>query len=98
MEYKRQHYAIRWHFYWPQVFRVAVAAKAMVVSAKTADAQVGKLLHDGVVYLGKQAGKVIKEGAESGARKAGSVVDDIASKAAGRVVTTGNSSCRFCAA
>ena len=68
---------------------VVVASLTFAISMNTAEAQLGPLLREGVEYLGKQAGRVLKEGAESGARKAGSVADGLASKAAGKVVTTG---------
>ena len=71
------------------VLTVVVASLTIAISMNTAEAQLGSLLREGVEYLGKRAGKVLKEGAESGARRAGSVADDIASKAAGKVVTTG---------
>ena len=72
------------------ILTVVIASLAIAISMNSAEAQMGRLLREGVEYLGKQAGKVIKEGAESGARRVGSVADDIASKTAGKVVTTGS--------
>lgn len=71
---------------------LAFVAAALVVAAtmRPADAQLGKLLREGVEYLGKKAVKVVKEGAESGARKAGSVADEIAGKTAGKIGNVGS--------